>query len=212
MCYDTACIEAACPVCPHCPHVSLCFPKRPPRVASPSPAQGAVTTCNPAQCLSSQPEMRSPAPLLLLVLGILTEIILGATADCSNKVPRHGLWRHVARDRVLQASVPCPGGGGACLAAEHVCDGVPTCARGGDEDPGFCSDWRCAPGREKCPDGGQSSVKGVIYYCTLGQGCSVCTRGHCVGRLPGDTTAAGAGEGRVTGAGPTLRTPASGGG
>ena len=68
----------------------------------------------------------------------------------------------MARDRVLQASVPCPGGGGACLAAEHVCDGVPTCARGGDEDPGFCSDWRCAPGREKCPDGGQSSVKGVI--------------------------------------------------
>ena len=160
-------------MCPHCPHVSLCFPKRPPRVASPSPAQGAVTTCNPAQCLSSQPEMRIRSPAPLLLLGILTEIILGATADCSNKVPRPGLWRHVARDRVLQASVPCPGGGGACLAAEHVCDGVPTCARGGDEDPGFCSDWRCAPGREKCPDGGQWSIKGVIYNNVKSRICDI---------------------------------------
>ena len=68
----------------------------------------------------------------------------------------------MARVLVLQASVPCPGGGGACLAPEHVCDGVPTCARGGDEDPGFCSDWRCAAGRAKCPDGVQEYVKDVI--------------------------------------------------
>ena len=89
MCYDTECIEAPVPWCVHTsPSV---FPSVLPVLPVPAQPSEAVTTCNPAQCLSSHPEMRSPAPLLLL-LGILTEIIIGgAIADCSNKVPRRGL-------------------------------------------------------------------------------------------------------------------------